>query len=102
MSLSDTIYLLPEIILGLTAALVFLLDVVWLRRAPFDSSGNYPQARFLPYVALAGLAVALAGLIPSVGSSQRVAALLVVDPFSVFFEAFVILAIALVILTAVS
>ncbi len=102
MSLSDLTYLLPELILLVSAALVFLLDVVWIRSAPVGASGAYPQARFLPYIALAGLAAALLGVIPSLGGSHRVATLLAIDPFSVFFTAFAICAVAIVILTAVS
>jgi NADH-quinone oxidoreductase subunit N len=94
---SDLIYLLPELVLLLTATLVFLLDLV----------GRKSQSKaWLPYVALAGLsAAALAlialALIPGLSGAQHVTTMLVSDPFALFFKALAILGVALVILTAI-
>ncbi len=92
MRASDLTYLLPELVLLGGAALVLLLDLVWLRRA------GEQRGRFLPYVALAVLLVAALGLIPSIGDSVSVATMLVLDPFALFFKAFALLAVALIIL----
>jgi NADH-quinone oxidoreductase subunit N len=100
LKLSDLIYLLPELVLLLAATLVFLLDL----------AGRKGQSKAgLPYVALAGLGVAALALIPSLGSTQPVAtvtpargfAMLVSDPYALFFKAVAILGVALVILTAI-
>jgi NADH-quinone oxidoreductase subunit N len=97
---SDLIYLLPELVLLLAATLVFLLDL----------AGRKGQSKaWLPYVALAGLGVAALALIPSLGGTQPVAtvtpardsAMLVSDPYALFFMAVAILGVALVILTAI-
>lgn len=92
MNLSDLIYLLPELILLLVAALVFALDLLAPKDRPKD---------WLPYVALAGLGAAALGMIPAVGKTQVVATMLIADPFALFFKALALIGIALVILTAI-
>jgi NADH-quinone oxidoreductase subunit N len=104
LTLDDVRYLFPELILLLTGVLVFGLDAVWGRRAlaaggdPCVDTG--PQ-RNLPYVALAGLALALVSLGLTGGGVHQVATMLAFDPFAVFFKALAILAVAVVILTAI-
>jgi NADH-quinone oxidoreductase subunit N len=95
MNASDIIYLLPELILLLGATLVFVLDAIWFRNAPEQRS------RWLPVIALGVLGVAALGLIPSLGKTVRVATMLSVDAFSIFFVALAIMGVALVILTAI-
>ncbi len=99
MDSTDLIYLLPELILLLAAALVFVLDMV----GPKEKAKGW-----LPYVAISGLAAAALGLIPVLpplaGGGQGgvlVASMLAADPFAVFFKLLAILAVAIVILTAV-
>ncbi len=92
MTLNDLTFLLPELILLLTATAVFTLDLVGRRRT----------SAWLPYVALIGLAAAAFGLVPGVGRSpQVVASLLAFDPFALFFKALAIIGVAIVILTAI-
>jgi proton-translocating NADH-quinone oxidoreductase chain N len=89
---TDLIYLLPEFILLLTAVVVFTLDLIGPKKI---------AKAWLPYVALAGLGLALLGMIPSVGKTQLVATMLVVDPFALFFKALAVCGVALVILAAI-
>lgn len=96
MSLKDLPFLLTELILLLGAALVFVLDLVWLKRQAMAVK----RERWLPFVALAVLGAAALGLIPSLGKAGPVATMLVVDPFAVFFKALAIMSVALVIVTA--
>jgi len=94
LNLTDLIYLLPELILLLAATVVFALDALWPRE---KTKG------WLPYVALAGLVAAAAGLLPALikgGQGGVVASMLAADPFAVFFKLLAILAVAVVILTA--
>ncbi|HEX9115360.1 MAG TPA: NADH-quinone oxidoreductase subunit N [Anaerolineae bacterium] len=93
MKSSDLIYLLPEIILLLSAALVLVLDLT----GPKDK----PKA-WLPYVALLGLGLAILGVVPSLGGTHQVATMLAVDPFAVFFKVLAILGVAVVVLTSMS
>ncbi|MCX7706667.1 MAG: NADH-quinone oxidoreductase subunit N [Anaerolineae bacterium] len=97
MTLKDLPFLLPELILLAGATLVFLLDLVWLKRPRMADKRD----RWLPYVALAVLGAAALGLIPSLRTATPVATMLVADPFGVFFKALAIMGLALVILTAV-
>jgi NADH-quinone oxidoreductase subunit N len=95
---SDLIYLLPELVLLLAAALVFGLDLV--RRKESGAKA------WLPYVALAGLGAAALALVPALSNSQQLAAssastMLVADPFALFFMALAIVGVVLVILTAI-
>lgn len=101
MNLNDLTYLLPEIILLLTATVIFVLDV--LGRQPSDpvSLERRPKP-WLPYVALLGLGVAALGLLPSLGKTAQVATMLAVDPFAVFFKALAIIGISIVILAAIT
>ena len=96
MKLTDLIYLLPEVTLLLGAALVFLLDILWLRRAMSEDR----RYTWLAGVALIVLLVAALGLIPSQNQTATVATMLSVDPFAVFFKALAIMGVALVILIA--
>lgn len=97
MTLKDLVFLLPELILLLGAALILLLDLVWFKRQALVRK----RGQWLPYVALAVLGIAGLGLIPSLGKAGPVATMLVIDPFAVFFKVLAIIAVALVILTAV-
>jgi NADH-quinone oxidoreductase subunit N len=95
---SDLIYLLPELILLLAAALVFGLDLV-------TRKGSGAKA-WLPYVALAGLGAAALAFIPTISNPQEMATpstpvMLVADPFALFFAALAVAGAALVILTAI-
>lgn len=97
MKLSDMTYLLPELVLLVGAALVFLLDILWLRRMVS------PDRRFswLPGIAIVVLLVAALALIPSqTGGGVVVATMLTVDAFALFFKAFALMGVGLVILTA--
>jgi NADH-quinone oxidoreductase subunit N len=90
---SDLIYLLPEIILLLTAVVVLVLDL----------AGGKKQAKpWLPYVALIGVGLAILGVIPSLGGSHTVVFMLAVDPFAVFFQVLAFLGVALVILASIT
>ena len=91
MKSTDLISLLPEFILLLGAAAVFALDILvkkWRSKA------------WLPTVALGVLLLALLAMIPSLGKTQVVATMLVVDPFALFFKVLAVVAVALVILLA--
>jgi NADH-quinone oxidoreductase subunit N len=100
LTLNDLAYLLPEVILLLTATGIFVLDI--LGRKPGDPVTRERKPKpWLPYVALAGLALAALGLIPSIGRTAQVATMLAVDPFAVFFKALAIIGIAIVILAAI-
>ncbi len=100
MTLKDMTYLLPEVILLLTATAIFVLDI--LGREPGDPVTRERKPKpWLPYVALLGLGLAALGLIPSVGRMAQVATMLAVDPFAVFFKALAIIGIAIVILAAI-
>ncbi len=96
MKLSDITYLLPELVLLVGAALVFMLDILWLRRMAS------PERRFswLPGIAIVVLLVAALALVPSQGSSSIVATMLSVDAFALFFKALALMGVGLVILTA--
>ncbi len=92
MKATDLTYLLPELILLLGAALVFILDIVWLRRAEPER-----RLQWLPGIAIAVLLLAALGLIPSQGQTASVATMLRVDGFAVFFKALALMGVALVI-----
>ncbi len=98
MTLSDLTFLLPEIILLLTAAVVFGLDLAIGRR---DTGSESSKSAWLPYVALLGLGLALIAVIPGGGPPRVVATMLAGDGFAIFFKALAILAVAVVILTAI-
>lgn len=91
MKSSDLIYLLPELILLLGAAAVFALDILAQKARPKS---------WLPTVALCVLLLALLAMIPGRGQTQVVATMLVVDPFALFFKVLAVVAVGLVILTA--
>ena len=96
MKLTDVTYLLPEAVLLVGAALVFLLDILWLRRKVS------PEQRFswLPGIAIIVLLLAALAIIPAQGRPAVVATMLTVDAFALFFKAFAFMAVGLVILTA--
>lgn len=96
MKLSDIVYVLPELALLLGAALVFLLDIVWLRRA----ASAERRMTWLPGVAIIVLLVAALAMIPSQGQQLVAATMLSVDAFALFFKALALMGVGLVILTA--
>lgn len=96
MKATDLTYLLPEIILLLGAALVFVLDIVWLRRAAPER-----RLQWLPGIAIGVLLLAALGLIPSQGQTASVATMLRVDGFAIFFKALALMGVALVISMAI-
>ncbi|MCD6290877.1 MAG: NADH-quinone oxidoreductase subunit N [Anaerolineae bacterium] len=89
------LYLSPELTLLLVAALVFVLDLVW-RRDPDRAH------RWLPWVAMGGLAVALIITVALMARnpSAHIATMMVIDPMSLFFVAIAIVGAMLVILSA--
>ena len=91
MKSTDLVSLLPEFILLLGAAAVFALDIL-------VKKGR--SKAWLPAVALGVLLLALLAMIPSLGKTQVVATMLVVDPFALFFKVLAVVAVALVILLA--
>jgi NADH-quinone oxidoreductase subunit N len=100
LSLHDLIFLLPELILLLAAAVLFVLDI--LGRQPRDPVTLERRPKpWLPYVALGGLGLALLGLLPAAGQKAQVATMLAADPFALFFKALAIIGVALVILAAI-
>lgn len=99
MTLNDLIFLLPELLLLLAAALIFILDIVG-RRPEDPATLTRPPKPWLPYVALIGLGAAALGLLPSLGQTAAAAAMLAADPFAIFFKALAIIGVALVVLTA--
>jgi NADH-quinone oxidoreductase subunit N len=90
---SDLVYLLPELILFLTAALVLLLDLTGPRGK---------DKAWLPYVALLGLGAAMLGVIPGLGREHVVASMLAIDPFALFFKVLAMVGVAVVILSAIT
>ena len=96
LKLSDLIYLLPELILLLGAALVFVLDIVWSQRASAERRSRGCRTWRWP-----GWRWPLLALIPSLGKTCRSSTMLAVDPFALFFKALAIIGVALVILTAI-
>ena len=91
MKSTDIIYLLPELTLLFGAAAVFALDIAVKRSRPKS---------WLPTVALCVLLLASLALIPSLGKTQVVATMLLVDPFALFFKVLALIGVALVILIA--
>ncbi|MCU0509160.1 MAG: NADH-quinone oxidoreductase subunit N [Anaerolineae bacterium] len=96
MKLSDIVYVLPELVLLLGAALVFLLDILWLRRA----ASAERRMSWLPGVAIIVLLVAALAMIPSQGQQLVAATMISVDAFALFFKALALMGVGLVILTA--
>ena len=96
MKLSDMIYLLPELVLLAGAAVVFLLDILWLRRVTSADR----RLTWLPGVAIGVLLLAAVAMIPSQGQTLTAATMLSVDAFSLFFQALALMGVGLVILTA--
>jgi proton-translocating NADH-quinone oxidoreductase chain N len=70
---------------------VFALDILVKKWRPKS---------WLPTVALRVLLLALLAMIPSLGKTQVIATMLVADPFALFFKVLAVVAVALVILTA--
>jgi len=99
LTLNDLIFLRPELILLVTAIVLFILDIAGRRPDPVTAT-RQPKP-WLPYVALIGLAAAALGLLPGLGQTAQVATMLAADPFAIFFKALAIIGVALVILTAI-
>lgn len=75
--------LAPELIVGLTGALVLIIDLIWIRLPGSDRSG----APRLAYLAATGLAVAGVAAAAQAGISATLFdGLLVVDPLTTFFR----------------
>lgn len=100
MTVNDLIFLLPELILLLAAAVLFILDIAG-RRSNDPVISARPLKPWLPYVALIGLAAAALGLLPGLGQTAQATAMLAADPFAIFFKALAIIGVALVILAAI-
>ncbi len=97
MTTAETLrYLSPELILLLTAVVIFVLDAVW-RREPVR------QHQWLPVVAVVGLLLALVVTLALIagGTTQRVATMMSVDPLALFFKVIATVGVALVIMSAV-
>jgi proton-translocating NADH-quinone oxidoreductase chain N len=100
LNLNDLTYLLPELILLLTAAAIFILDLVGRQPSDPVTLERRPKP-WLPYVALIGLGLAALALLPSVGQTAQIASMLAADPFALFFKALAIIGLAIVILAAI-
>ena len=89
-------FLLPELILLFTAAVVLTLDLVWRREPDY-------QRRRLPVVAVAGLLIALLVTVILILDrvDVRVATMMTVDPLALFFKVIAMAGVALVILSAI-
>jgi proton-translocating NADH-quinone oxidoreductase chain N len=98
--LNDLIFLLPELILLLAATMLFILDIVGRQPRDPAAATRRPQP-WLPYAALIGLAAAALGLLPGLGQTAPVTAMLAADPFAIFFKALAIIGVALVIVAAI-
>ena len=94
MTLETFQLLSPELILLLAGIVVLCLDFIWQDEAK--------KTTWVPAVALAGLGVALLATILLWGTPvTTVLAMMVVDPFALFFKIIAISTVALVILAAV-
>lgn len=101
--------LLPELVLAATGLVILGLDLVWRPPSfPPKTGGEEGGGEWLPYVALAGLGLALVATVylwgteaslPYGGSLAPV--IFAVDPFALFFQVIAILAVGLVILFSV-
>ncbi len=102
MKLSDITYLLPELVLLVGAALVFLLDILWLRpKMSGDPRSQDRRFSWLPGIAIVVLLVAAVAIIPSQARPATiVATMLTIDGFALFFKALALMGVGLVILTA--
>ena len=101
----DLIYLLPELVLLASAALVFVLHLL---RPDARSSRPWEPQGWLPYVALGSLGLAALAIIPAShavfgakAAPRIVASMLVADPLAIFFTALAIIGVAIVILSAI-
>ena len=94
MTLGETLKLLsPELVLLLTGLVILGTDLAW--------GDDKAKARWIPGLALAGLALALAATLwlwP--GPPTTVLAMMAVDPFALFFKVIAIGTVALVVLAA--
>ena len=89
-------YLLPELILLLTAAVVLALDLAGRREPAY-------QRQQLPMIAIGGLLAALLAtlILAIVGAPTRVATMMSVDPLALFFKVIAVVGVGLVIASAV-
>jgi len=86
--------LLPQLVLLVLGLLVLALDLIAGREGRLRRS--------LPYVTLAGLAIALASAVALWGNQQSLlSGMVVTDPFSVFFQIVAVVACGLVVLAAI-
>lgn len=90
--------LLPQLVLAATGLVILGLDLIWREE----------KKEWLPYVALAGLGLALAATVYLRGTEASLPyggslapAIFAVDPFALFFQVIAILAVGLVILFSV-
>ena len=87
------VLLLPELVLGAAGLVVFACDLIWLEEA---------RKRWLPYLALCGLALALIATASLWGANLSLfAGMFTVDAFALFFKLITIIATALVVLAAI-
>ncbi len=92
LTLGQTLWLLsPELVLLLTGFLIMGLDAIHPQKE---------EKRWVPYVALGGLAVALIASITLWGCNTRVLFMFSCDPFSLVVNMVAMLAVGLVILTS--
>ena len=93
MTLSQTLALLsPELVLVIAGLVVLALDLIW----------RDDKKEWLPYVALAGLGVALAAIFAQWGREALLfAGLYTVDSFAFFFKVIAVVSTGLVVLSAI-
>ncbi|HFD39088.1 MAG TPA: NADH-quinone oxidoreductase subunit N, partial [Anaerolineae bacterium] len=97
MTLETFQLLSPELILLTTGLVVLLVDFIWREETP-----DGPKSRWVPALALVGLALALAATRLLWGTPVTpVLAMMAVDPFALFFKVIATGTVMLVILAAV-
>ncbi len=96
MTLETFQLLSPELILLTTGLVVLLVDFIWREETP-----DGPKSRWVPALALVGLALALAATLLLWGTPVTpVLAMMAVDPFALFFKVIATGTVMLVILAA--
>lgn len=76
-------YLLPEIIVALTGAIVLVADLVW----PAYDEGSGRTHKWPAFLAILGLVAAALSVVPLMGVTKTLFnGIIVVDPLSAFFE----------------
>jgi proton-translocating NADH-quinone oxidoreductase chain N len=97
LSTAETLrYLSPELILLLTAVVVFALDAVWRREPARQHNG-------LPMVTVAGLLIASVAILMLIAedTAERVATMMSVDPLALFFKMIATMGVVLVVMSAI-